>query len=45
LQTLLEGEEPEPVSFYAIHPVRLAQSRKVGLFIAALAEYFEAGAL
>ena len=45
LQTLLEGEEPEPVSFYAIHPVRLAQSRKVSLFITALAEYFEAGAL
>lgn len=45
LQTLLESEEPEPVSFYAIHPVRLAQSRKVSLFITALAEYFEAGAL
>lgn len=43
LQTLLDSEEPEPVSFYAIHPMRLKQSRKVGLFIAALAEYFVAG--
>jgi DNA-binding transcriptional LysR family regulator len=40
LCTVLDAYEPEPVSFYAIHPVRSAQSRKVGLFIEALSDWF-----
>jgi hypothetical protein len=32
--------EPEPVWFYGIHPMRSAQSRKVGLFIEALSQWF-----
>ena len=40
LCTVLDAYEPESVSFYAIHPVRSAQSRKVGLFIEALTEWF-----
>jgi DNA-binding transcriptional LysR family regulator len=42
LCTVLDAFEPEPVSFFAIHPLRSAQSRKVGLFLAALADYFRA---
>ncbi|WP_249674385.1 LysR family transcriptional regulator [Pseudomonas abieticivorans] len=42
LRTVLEVYEPDPVSFYAIHPVRAAQSRKVGLFVEALVAWFEA---
>jgi LysR family transcriptional activator of dmlA len=41
LCTVLDGYEPEPVSFYGIHPVRSAHSRKVGLFIEALSQWFE----
>lgn len=41
LQTVLEAHEPEPVWFFAIHPVRSAQSRKIGLFVSAAAEYFQ----
>lgn len=40
LCTVLDAFEPEPVSFYGIHPVRAAESRKVGLFMAALSEWF-----
>lgn len=40
LVTVLDEFEPESVSFYAIHPLRSAQSRKVGLFLEALADYF-----
>jgi LysR family transcriptional activator of dmlA len=40
LITVLEAYEPEPVSFYAIHPVRTAQSRKVCLFMEAAADWF-----
>lgn len=40
LQTVLEPYEPEPVSFYAIHPLRSAQSRKVGLFMEAASRWF-----
>lgn len=41
LQTVLDAYEPEPVSFFAIHPVRVAQSRKVGLFIDAAVTWFD----
>lgn len=41
LQTMLEAYEPDPVSFYAIHPLRSSQSRKISLFIDAAAKYFE----
>jgi DNA-binding transcriptional LysR family regulator len=41
LQTVLEAFEPDPVSFYAIHPVRSAQSRKISLFMDAVAKHFE----
>lgn len=41
LKTVLEAHEPDPVSFYAIHPVRSAQSRKVGLFVESASMYFE----
>jgi DNA-binding transcriptional LysR family regulator len=41
LETVLDSYEPEPASFYAIHPVRSAQSRKIGLFVDAAAAYFE----
>lgn len=40
LCTVLDAFEPEPVSFYGIHPVRSAQSRKVGLMIEALSQWF-----
>lgn len=42
LQIVLEAYEPEPVSFYAIHPVRAAQSRKIGLFMEAAVGWFDA---
>lgn len=41
LKAVLEAFEPDPVSFYAIHPVRFAQSRKVGLFVESASMYFE----
>jgi DNA-binding transcriptional LysR family regulator len=41
LVTVLEAHEPEPVSFFAIHPIRSAQSRKIGLFVSAAARYFD----
>lgn len=41
LQTVLDAYEPEPVSFFAIHPVRVAQSRKVGLFIDSAVKWFD----
>jgi DNA-binding transcriptional LysR family regulator len=41
LKTVLEAYEPDPVSFYAIHPVRFAQSRKVELFVESASMYFE----
>lgn len=41
LQTVLEPFEPEPVSFYAIHPVRSAESRKISLLMDAAARHFQ----
>ncbi|CAI8727595.1 LysR family transcriptional regulator [Pseudomonas chlororaphis] len=41
LQTVLDAHEPDPVSFYAIHPVRSAQSRKISLFMEAVTECFK----
>lgn len=40
LQTVLDDHEPDPVSFYAIHPVRSAQSRKISLFMEAATQWF-----
>ncbi|MBB3103526.1 LysR family transcriptional regulator [Azomonas macrocytogenes] len=40
LVRVLAAYEPEPVSFFAIHPVRSVQSRKTALFIEALSAYF-----
>ncbi|GAB5097489.1 LysR family transcriptional regulator [Caballeronia sp. HLA56] len=37
LVTVLDAFEPEPASFYAIHPISLKQSRKVALFVEELA--------
>lgn len=37
LATVLDDYEPDPVSFFAIHPVSSAKSRKVGLFVEELA--------
>ncbi|MDN7560722.1 LysR family transcriptional regulator [Burkholderia orbicola] len=37
LVTVLDAFEPDPVSFYVIHPVSRSQSRKVGLFVEELA--------
>ncbi|NIE82887.1 MULTISPECIES: LysR family transcriptional regulator [unclassified Burkholderia] len=37
LLTVLDAFEPEPVAFYAIHPVSRSRSRKVALFVDALA--------
>lgn len=42
LCTVLDAFEPDPAAFYAVHPIRSAQSRKVALFIDALREHFEA---
>lgn len=33
LATIMEDDEPDPASFYAIHPVRTSQSRVLTLFI------------
>ncbi len=41
LRTVLDAFEPDPVSFYAVHPLRSVQSRKVALFIEALRTCFE----
>lgn len=41
LETVLDSHEPEPVSFYVIHPVKSAQSRKIGLFVDAAVTHFE----
>ncbi|MEK6345948.1 MAG: LysR substrate-binding domain-containing protein [Burkholderia sp.] len=38
LATVLDAHEPEPASFYAIHPVNRAKSRKVALFLDQLSE-------
>ncbi|MFT4066497.1 LysR family transcriptional regulator [Paraburkholderia sp.] len=40
LVTVLDAFEPEPASFYAIHPVSRKQSRKVALFVEGLVESF-----
>lgn len=37
LVTVLDGDEPPPASFFAIHPVSGARSRKIALFIDELA--------
>lgn len=39
LELVLEAFEPEPISFYAIHPVSIGQSRKIALFIEQLTPY------
>jgi LysR family transcriptional regulator, transcriptional activator for dmlA len=36
--TVLDAFEPEPASFYAIHPVNRSRSRKVALFVDQLVE-------
>jgi len=41
LRTVLDAFELDPVCFYAVHPLRSAQSRKVALFIEALRTCFE----
>ena len=41
LVTVLEAFEPDPVSFFAIHPVSHAMSRKVEIFVEALAGAFK----
>ena len=41
LVTVLDAFEPDPVSFFAIHPVSHAMSRKVAIFIDALAAAFK----
>jgi hypothetical protein len=38
---VLEGFEPDPVSFFAIHPVSHAMSRKVAVFVESLASAFK----
>ncbi|OZI37032.1 LysR family transcriptional regulator [Bordetella genomosp. 10] len=40
LVTVLDAFEPEPASFYAIHPVSRRQSRKVALFVEGLVALF-----
>ena len=44
LVTVLDDFEPDPASFFAIHPVNHAMSRKVALFIDALASLFSSAA-
>ena len=39
LQPVLEQWEPDPISFFAIHPVSTAHSRKIGLFIDELVQH------
>ncbi|WP_034959247.1 LysR substrate-binding domain-containing protein, partial [Komagataeibacter kakiaceti] len=39
LRTVLEQWEPDPISFFAIHPVSTAHSRKIGLFIDELMQH------
>jgi LysR family transcriptional regulator, transcriptional activator for dmlA len=41
LVTVLDAFEPDPVSFFAIHPVSHAMSRKVATFVDALASAFK----
>ncbi|MCQ9156307.1 LysR family transcriptional regulator [Acidomonas methanolica] len=36
LMTVLDDDEPDPATFFAIHPVGRSQSRKIALFIDAL---------
>ncbi|MFT4046167.1 MAG: LysR family transcriptional regulator [Solimonas sp.] len=40
LVTVLDAYEPEPASFYAIHPISRKQSRKVALFVEGLLSVF-----
>ena len=39
LATVLDAFEPDPASFFAIHPVSRAQSRVLSLFVGELSAY------
>ena len=39
LVTVLDAFEPEPATFFAIHPVSRARSRKIGLFVEELSRF------
>jgi DNA-binding transcriptional LysR family regulator len=45
LETVLEAFEPDPVAFFAIHPVSVSQSAKNALFIDELLSDFRADPL
>jgi LysR family transcriptional regulator, transcriptional activator for dmlA len=36
---VLNDFEPDPATFFAIHPVSRSQSRKIGLFVEELARF------